>query len=464
MPAGGRGAGRGSAKGSASQVAAAAGAKQGNGPSTSQAGSGRSSAASGSGGRGSSLKRPNQAISGGSAGPAQGDAPAPKKPRGPPKGRRTSASKAGPDTANREASAQKPPAGPPGAQAPPTNPSGPARKAARKVDDALDIVGDIVDIEGEEDMLVGSGAGVASGSANEVETDAARFLTTASLRSRIEASLRQRGMSPELSGATLDAISLGARERLVHVIERMRSAAAVRTGNALAVWNTKPVGSSMYHRMQQQRNQEQRALDAEAQVRRDKLAKAAAQAAEATADADLSAKEAAASAEAKRKEEAKREKQRITERSQRAALMRVMGKMTKKRDKTSDKTGSKKSAGSKSVGSGNDRGNTGASGIAKRNGAGESSKNSTQEQKSMAKSGGDHGKGSASKDRGAVTLPNDGRSAPKEAQMPKPVIMLEDVLFVLESERVSKKSPLLSKWRARHRKGKPSGAASGVRK
>jgi hypothetical protein len=216
------------------------------------------------------------------------------------------------------------------------------KKAPRKVDDDLDIVGGIVDIEGEENMLVAEG-GVATRSFGPTDYDSAMLLSGEALRRKIGGAAARHGLDREASTETIEILSLAARERLLYLVEEMHEIASARTGGDLVGWRTTPVGPDVYERLQQQREQEERSLLAQAEVRLERAARAAAKAAESTAEAEKSAKEAAATAEAKKKEQARLEKAKLAERTQKSALAKLMGSFPKVMKKS--KTKSSQSAG-----------------------------------------------------------------------------------------------------------------------
>lgn len=226
------------------------------------------------------------------------------------------------------------------------------KKAVRKVDDELDIVRNIVDIESEEDMLVGSESG-AGAAVDTADYDAAGLILTGpALKTKLGAICARLGLEENVPSETMEIVALAARQRLAHVLEELGRIAKARTGADLGNWTTKPCGIDQKARMQELRDQEQRALDAAANVRREKAASAAAKlAAENTAEADKAAKEAAASADAKKKELALKEKHEMAQRTQRNALSGVLAGIGKKnRSKGQGSSSRKPSAGKISSG------------------------------------------------------------------------------------------------------------------
>jgi hypothetical protein len=206
------------------------------------------------------------------------------------------------------------------------------KKAPRKVDDDLDIVGGIVDIEGEEDMLVAEG-GIGTRNVGPTDYDSAMLLDGEALRRKIGNVTARLGLSREVSTETMEIISLAARERLLLMLEESHEIAIARTDSGLSRWRINPSGPNICERMQQQRDQEERSLLAQVAVRSEKAARAAAKAAESTADAEKSAKEAAATAEAKKKEQARQEKDKLADVTQKSALAKLVGSLVMKKSK-----------------------------------------------------------------------------------------------------------------------------------
>jgi Transcription initiation factor TFIID component TAF4 family len=206
------------------------------------------------------------------------------------------------------------------------------KKASRKVDDDLDIVGGIVDIEGEEDMLVAEG-GIATRNVGPTDYDSAMLLDGEALRRKIGTVTSRLGLGRDVSTETMEIISLAARERLLHMLEEAHEIAIARTDSGLSGWRVSPSGPNIFERMQQQRDQEERSLLAQVAVRSEKAAKAAAKAAESTADAEKSAKEAAATADAKKKEQARQEKDKLADVTQKSALAKLVGSLVIRKSK-----------------------------------------------------------------------------------------------------------------------------------
>lgn len=349
----------------------------------------------------------------------------------------------------------------------PSAPGEVPKKAARKVDDELDIVRNIIDIEGEEDMLVGSD-GVGGAAVDTADYDAAGLILTGpALKAKLGAVCSRLGLDENVPSETMEIVALAVRQRLAHVLEQMGNIAKARVGADLAGWNTKPVGVDQKARMQEQRDQELRTLDAAANVRREKAASAAAKlAAENTAEADKAAKEAAASADAKKKEQALKEKQQMAQKTQRNALFEVMGRIGKKsRSKGDQGSSSRKPSGGKTGGS-SDHGNSSKDnhaspapgGAATSKGGGGASGSDGRAHNTVQDSSGPKGKANGGTGYGTADgLPGHAGSA---ANL-RPPITLRDCLHFMEGEPRMRKSALLYVWYTRLGVDKPQPPASG---
>lgn len=334
------------------------------------------------------------------------------------------------------------------------------KKPVRKVDDELDIVRNIVDIEGEEDMLVGSDA--AGGAAvDTADYDAAGLILTGpALKTKLGAICARLGLDENVPSETMEIVALAARQRLAHMLEELGSIAKARTGADLGNWKTKPCGIDQRARMQDMRDQELRALDAASNVRREKAASAAAKlAAENTAEADKAAKEAAASADAKKKELALKEKHEMAQRTQRNALSGVLAGIGKKsRSKGQGSSSRKPSAGK--GGSGGPGENTKDAGSPSP-GGGAPAKQPTASKGSDAKGGSKAASGSKMAAEGTEAAAGSGGSLGTTGN-PRPPITLRDCIHFMEGEPRMRKSSILYVWYAKLGVEKPP--AQGQRK
>jgi Transcription initiation factor TFIID component TAF4 family len=339
---------------------------------------------------------------------------------------------------------------------------GPVKKAARKVDDELDIVRDIVDIEGEEDMLASQPGAESSSAVETSDFDAVMLLAGARLRQKLQGVCKRFGITEPVPVEVMEVMSLAVRERLVYMLEQLSDVAKARTGADLVEWQTRSVGLNMRDRMQQMRDQEQHSLDAEADIRRDRAAKDAAKRAETSIEAEKSAKEAAASADAKKKEEAIKEKQRIAQSTQRNALFKVMGKIGKKsRPKSESKglssVGSKGASSSSVAPPGTTDGKGGAGGTSDKAGSGGvvPDGRGSRDDGSNRVTAKDKGDPNSSPMEGVVFSGEGGGVSYGGSSARRPPLALRDCLHVMESETQTRKSSLLFAWYTRLDVGKP---------
>lgn len=415
-----------------------------------------------------------------------------KKPRAQSKGKKQNAKSAAAAKASEAGAKQKlqPSVGtsgqtPGGSSQPAAAAAEPSKKGPRKVDDELDIVRDIVDIEGEEKMMVSSATVAASGADPSEYDNAGMILVGPILRSKLEAAARRTGLDQAVPPETMEIVALAARERLAFLLDEVSDIAKARSGANFSGWKTQPHGPNMRLRMQQQRDQEQRYLDAGAEVRREKAAKAAAKVAETAADADKSVKEAAASADAKKKEQALKEKQQMAQKTQRNALRDIMGGIAKKKTRK-DSHGTK--GGLKaSVSKGSLSGVTsGKSSGAKRSASASGLAGSGGSSKRMGSTGNmgatdnmpqtPEGGTRVTEGREAGTpTPMEGVSVPSGATVGKvtsgpttkpqrPPILLRDCLHFMEGEPRTRKGSLLYMWYSRVGLDKQPHSRAGGRK
>lgn len=334
------------------------------------------------------------------------------------------------------------------------------KKPRKRVDDELDIVKDIVDIEGEEDMLGKDGVGMDNGFAEDSDFGTGMVLVGANLKNKLESITTRFGLEGGVSADAMEIISLAVKERLSCVIESMKEIAAARTESSRCEWEIGSTGVDMFEKMKQMRDAEERALTVASEMRvrrrkREREKEAAKAAAESGAD-EKRAKDAAAAAEADRKEKAALEKKRQADSSQRNALSGLVAGFSKRRKKAASKgggglmplaalgKGSASGLGSSAT-AGGAGGSSEPAGIAGGvpGSAGQNAGVSGPARGQGAPGAGGDSRAGATKDAngGSQSLQVDGR--------PCAPLTLRDCLFFMENERCSRKSTLLYKWYSR---------------
>ena len=311
-----------------------------------------------------------------------------------------------------------------------------------RVDDALKIVNNIVDIEQEEEALIGGSNAQRSGAATSIDTNKYAenmMLNGPRLRQKLQKITTRNGLG-DVSLDVIEFMSLAAREHLSGMMESLRDIARARKDLGRAEWTTADVGPDVAKELESTRKHEQRSLDVAKELRKRKREEeeenaAADRAKTATGVDGKTAKELAAAAEAARKEREAIEKKREAANSTNRALHQLTAGLVRRNKKKKKKAGttypawSQKSDKSTSAGSSMQ---TDAS----------TSMNSVKASVNAAVAAGKTATSDA--ESKGITRPGDFIS--KIVESP---ICLRDCLFYMQHEHNFRASPILFRWAPR---------------
>ena len=323
-------------------------------------------------------------------------------------------------------------------------PSGPRQ---HHVDDELNFVKNIVDIEQEEEALVGRGAQPTS-IPQYVDTNRyaeSMLLNGPRLRKKLERLTRKHDLEG-VSMEVIEFVSLAARERLSAVIESLRETAQARRDAGRREWTTCETGPDMKKKWLSMRKDEQRALDVEKELRKRKRKveeekQAAKLASENAADGKTS-KEIAAAAEAARKEKVELEKKKQAASSTEQALAALTAGLTRRKKRAKAKAAQKAAASSFPSWTRSQDSSAGTSGKSSLKTTGTSMNDIASRVKAVGAS--KEVASSSTKRMDGVTRPGDYPLI--EDTTP---ITLRDCIFFMQHEHNSRTSHLLFKWMPR---------------
>ena len=212
----------------------------------------------------------------------------------------------------------------------------PDQKKKKVIDMGLNVVDNIVDIDNEQNNLVGE-VGQQDVLMGDVEDYSDSTLESSALRDRMTRIMRKHGIDGGLAKEILEMMSLATRERISYVIENVREMAHARVDTTKYEFESKENGPDIYAELEKMREDEQRNLVVQSELRTSKWREeqeelSAREAADKKTD-EKSAKEAASAAEQKKKAKAALEKKRAADSSQRFALTDAISGINKKRKK-----------------------------------------------------------------------------------------------------------------------------------
>lgn len=321
-------------------------------------------------------------------------------------------------------------------------------KRAKRVDEELNVVTGVVDIEEEEDRLA------MRADANEVVLvdeniySEGMLLSGGRLRTKMQTVAKRFMLNENVGSDVMEMMSLAVEERLRYVLEKLKDSASIRTEARKSDWDVENDGPDMFEKLNQMREDEERALTVAAEMRvkrRNERKEAEAKKANGEPSNSEKKKESNATGDAERKEKLALEKKRKENRSQHDALFGLVeGRSKRGKRGNSSKLPPLESIGE--IGSGKAAGGLGAlppigrkTGLQSFGSSG-SSKNKTLDRiEKLSKLGplrklGRHAEESE-KDVAEVNV--------------KEPLKLADCLFFMENEVDCRKSNLYCQWSAR---------------